>query len=195
METGFFKIIVMQTLVCFLEEASTKAMLEIVLPKILFNIKFETISFQGKQDLEKQIEFKLKHYNKPDAKFLIMRDKDSGDCVEIKQELLKKVSNSGKAAESIIRIACHELESFYLGDLEAVKQGLNISNLPSQNNKKYRNPDNLANAKQELQRITNQEYQAISGSKSISPYLKLDNSNQSTSFKILLSGIKKLCNI
>lgn len=122
-----------------------------------------------------------------------MRDKDLGNCIQIKKQLLKKVQASNKADMSIIRIACHELESFYLGDLDAVKQGLKINKLPSQNKKKYRNPDNLTNAKQELEKITNQQYQTVSGSRSIAPFLKIDDTNKSTSFRALLSGIRQLC--
>lgn len=182
--------------VCFTEEESAKEMLQIILPKILpdnYHLS-QIIPFEGKSDLDKQIEKKLKNYNKPNTVFLILRDQDSANCIEIKRQLLNKVENSGKANISIIRIACHELESFYLGDLNAVKQGLNLSNIPSQANKKFRNPDNLNNAKQELKKITHQVYQPVSGSKAITPYLKLDNTNTSTSFNFLLSGVQKLCN-
>jgi len=185
------------TLVCFLEEGSAKAMLNIILPKILpTEFSHLCIAFEGKQDLEKQIASKIQHWNKPDTVFLIMRDKDSGDCKKIKSELLEKIKTTDKISSSLVRIACHELESFYLGDLLAVEQGLSIANLSKKQRKeKYRNPDNLANPKQELQKITNEEYQPISGSKAIAPHLKLDDSNTSTSFNALLSGVKKLCTI
>ncbi len=95
---------------------------------------------------------------------------------------------------SIVRIACHELESFYLGDLTAVEKGLSINNLSKkQNRTKFKNPDNLNNAKEELQKIA-ANYQQISGAKSIAPHLKLDNSNKSISFNFLVSGVQKLCN-
>lgn len=182
-------------LVCFTEERSAKEMLGVILPKILPNNCHLSpiISFEGKSDLDKHIEKKLQGYNVPNTKFLIIRDKDSGDCKIIKQNLLAKIVASGKEKVSLIRIACHELESFYLGDLQAVKQGLNLNSIPNQTRKKYRNPDNLANAKQELIKNTDHIYQSISGSKSIAPYLNLDGSNKSVSFNFLLSGIKKLC--
>ena len=50
------------------------------------------------------------------------RDKDSGDCRSIKRKMAQKVQNSGKMDKTLIRIACHELESFYLGDLSAVEK-------------------------------------------------------------------------
>lgn len=183
----------MTILVCLLEELSAKEMLKIILPKILNDtIQLQFITFEGKQDLEKQLVNKLKHWNKPDTKFLIMRDKDLGDCIEIKKQLLAKVTQSGKTNASLVRIACHELESFYLGDLKAIEEGLSLKNIGSQTNKKYKNPDNLPNAKQELKRITKQRYQQVSGSKSIAPFLKIDGSNKSHSFNILLSGIKQI---
>ncbi len=47
-------------LVCFTEEKSAKAMLDIILPKILPNncCLYQIIPFEGKQDLDKQIEKK-----------------------------------------------------------------------------------------------------------------------------------------
>ncbi len=183
-------------LVFFTEERSAKEMLQIVLPEILpDNFSHSVIPFEGKNDLDKQIEKKLKNYKTPNTVFLILRDQDSAICTDVKRELLDKVNESGKKNVSIVRIACHELENFYLGDLSAVEQAFNKKLSLSQTSKKFRNADNLGNAKQELQKITNKEYQPISGSKAITPYLKLDGSNTSTSFNMLLSGVKKLCTI
>ena len=90
-----------------------------------------------------------------------------------------------------MRIACHELESFYLGDLEAVKTAYGIP-VPSQNARKFRTPDNLANAAEELKKITKMKYQKLEGSRLIARHLKLDGSSSSTSFNALLSGILRL---
>lgn len=182
----------MMRLVCLLEEKSAKVMLDIVLPKILpSGVEFDTFFFQGKQDLEKNIEKKLKNWQTPNTVFLIMRDQDSGDCVEIKNNLLTKVKLSGREDRTLVRIACHELESFYLGDLEAVAIGLGI-NHPSQTSSKYRTPDRLRNAKEELRKITKNKYQPTSGSRAISPHLKIDATNKSVSFNVLINGILKL---
>ncbi len=78
----------MSNLVCLLEEPSAKAMLSIVLKKIVpdfMTIRF--IVFDGKQDLEKQIERKIRGWNQPSSYFLIMRDQDSGNCYDIKANL------------------------------------------------------------------------------------------------------------
>lgn len=52
----------------------------------------------------------------PDKKFIIIRDQDyAPDCKEVKAKLSLMVMESGKT--SLVRIACHTLESFVIGDL------------------------------------------------------------------------------
>lgn len=187
----------MKHLVFLLEELSAEEMLKGVLPKLLpEGIIVKYIVFEGKQDLEKQLERKLKAWQQPNSVFLVMRDKDGGDCSVIKQQLLAKVTASGKQDVTLVRIACTELESFYLGDLNAVEQGLGIANLAKkQGEKKYRSTDYLANASQELHKLTQRNYQKVSGSRAISAYLKTDGSNCSHSFNVLINGIEKLVGI
>jgi len=50
----------MSELVVFLEEASAKAMLEGLLPRILPNLPIRFVVFEGKQDLERQLEKRLR---------------------------------------------------------------------------------------------------------------------------------------
>ncbi|MBF0237182.1 MAG: DUF4276 family protein [SAR324 cluster bacterium] len=184
----------MKYLVCLLEEPSASEMLTGILKRLVSEeIHIQMMVFEGKQDLEKQLERKLKHWNLPNSLFLVLRDQDSGDCYQIKQALLKKVQASGKEGKTLIRIACHELESFYLGDLAAVEKGLSLPNLARyQTQQKYRDPDTLANAAEELCKLTKNHYQKVSGSRSIAPYLDLEAHNRSVSFNTLLTGIKKL---
>ena len=92
----------------------------------------------------------------------------------------------------LVRVACRELESFYLGDLAAVEKGLGLKGLKKkQQGKKFRNPDALGNPANELFRLTRNTYDKVSGSRAIAPYLNLEI-NCSTSFKVLLSGITNL---
>jgi hypothetical protein len=184
----------MTCLVFLLEELSAQEMLKGVLPKILpegINVRY--MVFEGKQDLEKQLERKLRGWQQPNSVFLVMRDKDGGNCVTIKQRLAEKVTASGKQDATLIRIACTELESFYLGDLSAIEQGLEIPNLAKrQQESKFRTPDILSNASQELENLTQKKYQKVGGSRAIAPHLKTDGSNCSHSFNVLLTGITKL---
>jgi hypothetical protein len=181
-------------LVCLLEERSAKEVLKVILPKILpQGVFFETIAFEGKRDLTDKLQRRIQHWQGNEDVFLVLMDQDGANCVEAKKGLRDIIEETGKAGRTLVRIACHELENFFLGDLAAVEQGLGISGLSrQQNNRKYREPDELANAPDELKKLTKNKYQKISGSQSIAPFLRIDGSNRSTSFNNLVRGIKKL---
>lgn len=182
----------MKTLVFFLEEPSAKAMLEGILPRILprqWLVRY--IVFQGKQDLEKNLTKKIRHWRMPNSVFIVMRDQDAGDCRAIKSRL-NLLCEGAKDKRILVRIACRELESFYLGDLAAVEQGLNLSGLRGlQQKKKYRNPDGLGSPSKELSMLTGYAYEKLSGSRAIAPFMALDH-NCSKSFQALLTGIQKM---
>ena len=168
-------------------------MLKGVLPRILpEDIYPQFIVFEGKHDLEKQITRKLKGWQAPDTLFVIIRDQDGGDCIVIKENL-RLMCIDAHHEDVLIRIACHELESFYLGDLDAVKKGLGIRKLHSTREElRYENPDEVDQPSQVLIKITNNRYQKIGGSRAIAPYLAIDGSNSSHSFNILIKGILKI---
>ena len=184
----------MTTIAFFLEEPSAKEMLIGVLPRVLpKNIEIRYIVFQGKQDLIKNLKKKLQGWNMPNSAFIVMCDKDSGDCKVIKASLANLCQEAGREGV-LVRIACRELESFYLGDLVAVEKALGINGLQKQQQrKKFRDPDKLNNAAEELFKLTNNVYDKVSGSRAIAPYLNLDT-NRSRSFNILLTGITNLVN-
>lgn len=181
-------------LVFLLEEPSAKAMLDTLLPRILNPlIRHRLIPFEGKQDLEKQLERKLRGYLNPDARFLIMRDQDShADCKALKATIVAKCVAAGKGNVSLVRIACRELESFYLADLGAVESALEIQGLRKlQGNAKYREPDRLGSPSMELNELTRGKYQKVGGSRNLGSHLDLDNT-RSSSFSNLIQGIKRL---
>ncbi len=183
----------MHTLVCCLEEPSAWEMLQGILPKLLpesFVVK--PMVFEGKSDLDKRLEKRLRGWLTPNTHFLILRDKDSADCRVVKQGLLQKTHSAGRA-DAVVRIACHELESFYLGDLVAVERGLQIKKISKlQARKKFRETDLIANAAAEMSSVTRHQYQKIAGSRSISPHLTIDGTNRSHSFNVLVKGIQRL---
>ena len=182
----------MKNLVCFLEEPSAKEMLMGILPRLLpDDIHCHYIVFEGKQDMDKQLGRKLRGWNKPESAFLVIRDQDSSDCKTVKQKLTDICCEAGKPG-ALIRIACHELESFYFGDLPAVEKGLAINELKRYGMKaKYRLPDKIENPCDELEKLTKNAYQHIAGSRLIGPFLDLDH-NTSHSFNVLITGIRGL---
>ncbi len=182
----------MKTIVFCLEEPSAKKMLQGVLPRILpDDVTTKFIVFKGKQHLEKQLVKRLRGWLTPDTQFVVMRDQDAGDCHAVKAKLVQLCLQAGKP-NALVRVACHELESFYLGDLAAVETGLGINGIArKQNSRKFRNPDYLANPVQEIRKLTANKYQKMSGSRKIGSHLQLIN-NRSSSFMTLISGIKRL---
>jgi hypothetical protein len=177
-----------------LEGPSEKALLQGLLPKLIApDIQVVYLVFEGKQDLEKRLLRRLRGWQLPDTQFVVLRDKDAGDCKAIKQHLVSIVHQAGRATETLVRIACHEIESWYLGDLKAVEQGLGVTGLARQQNKRqYRNPDDrVVKPAKELVDLTKGKYQKLAGSREIGSYLDLDN-NQSKRFQVFVSGLRKL---
>ena len=184
----------MRELVFLLEEESAKSFLESLLPRILDQrINTRLIAFEGKQDLEKQLSKKIRGYANPNTRFIVMRDQDSNpDCKAIKTNLIAMCQTAGKAQQSLVRIACKELEAFYLADLAAVGTALKLNNLHKlQAKANYRIPDNLPSPKNELKKLTANNYQNVSSSKEIGKVIDINN-HRSLSFKNLIGGIKKL---
>lgn len=182
----------MNELVFFLEESSAKFMLEGFLPKILpGNVNCRYVVFEGKQDLEKNIVKRIRGYLVPSARFIILRDQDAAKCKSIKKNLSKKCAETERPG-ILIRIACHELESWYLADLIAVEKGLGLSGITKyQKKRQFSSPDSYPSPARTLQRIA-PLYQKVGGSRLIGPHLNPDN-KISHSFAVFVAGIRKLC--
>ena len=184
-------------LVFFLEGPSEREMLKGLVPRLLSGDTIpQYVVFEGKRDMERQLPRKLRGWRRPDCRFVVLRDKDGADCLQVKSGLVEICRQAGKP-DALVRIACHELESWYLGDLSAVEQAMNMSGLAArQGRRKYRDPDRLANPVQELERMTDNHYQKVSGSREIGRYLSLDRGgaqrNRSHSFQVFVSGLREL---
>ena len=182
----------MNELVFFLEEESAKALLEQIFPILILpasHVRPRFIVFEGKQDLEKQLLKKLRGYLNPHARFIVMRDQDQTDCRRTKRSLAALCARAGRP-EATVRIACRELEAFYLGDLLAVESGLGIGGLAAkQNRAKFRDPDRLMSPSRELEKLTGNRYQKVAGSRAIAPYLDT-HAPRSRSFHHLIRAIR-----
>ncbi|MDK1021175.1 MAG: DUF4276 family protein [Candidatus Hydrogenedentes bacterium] len=182
----------MRRLVVFTEEMSAKVMLESLLPRLLpQEIHIQCVDFEGKRDLEKQLPIKLKGWRTPDTAFVILRGQDSSNCHDGKRNL-RKICDAANKPDVLIRIACRELESWYIGDLAAVEAGLEIDGLSaSQERAKYRIPDNVISPSKELKKITKNRYQKVGGSRVIGKHLSLDNT-RSVSFRNFVNGVRRI---
>ncbi|WP_027001927.1 DUF4276 family protein [Hugenholtzia roseola] len=184
------------------EEPSMRDVLEEILPKILpqkwvLGQNYFVRSHQGKQDLQKSIPRKVKtfsHFHERTG-IVIVHDQDSHNCTELKHDLIKlcqDANNQENPAPFLIRIACRELESWYLGDFRAIQAAyprFNAQKFAGQ--AKFRNPDNLNNAAEELGKIL-PEFQKGASARAIAPYLDIDpQNNRSESYKQFIKGIIK----
>src|ERR1017187_7530669 len=105
----------MNELVFFLEEESAKVLLEQIFPHLIpfgSRVHPRFIVFEGKQDLEKQLQNKLRGYLNPQARFIVLRDQDQADCRKTKKSLAAICTRAGRP-QTTVRIACRELEAFY----------------------------------------------------------------------------------
>ena len=183
----------MREIVFFLEEQSAEAMLIGLLPRILpADVCYRCVVFEGKRDLESQLVRRIRGYRVPHARFVVLRDQDAEDCRVVKAHLARLCNEAGRAG-SMIRVACRELESWYLGDLKAVEMGLHVAGLARLQDKRlYRDPDVVQSPARQLRRIA-PSYQKVGGSRAIGPYLDPENS-RSKSFVTFVEGIRRIVN-
>ena len=166
-------------------------LLKVIVPSLVpKQVHCRYIPHEGKSDLEKSIPRKMRAWNTPGVLFVVVRDKDQGDCETVKDNLLK-LCQRGMRPDTLVRIVCHHLESWYLGDLAAVEKAFALNGVARrQDQRKFRDPDALPNAEQELRRLVPQ-YQKIAGSRKIAVHLNIDK-NRSHSFGVFLSGVRRL---
>lgn len=184
----------MKELVFLVEGQAEKDLLDVLMPRVLpEGVRHRVIPFEGKQDLEKQMGRRIRGYQNPAARFIVLRDQDShADCKALKAGLLARCEGTGREAHCLVRIACTELEAFYLADLAAVERALKMPGLAKQQaSRKFRYPDALGSPSRELKALTKQRYEKRAGSRLIGQQLDLDN-QRSPSFKHLVTGIRRL---
>lgn len=172
-----------------LEEPSMEALLEEILPQIL-DEDFRLISHEGKGDLIKSLPIKLKAWNIPNTKFVVVHDQDNNDCKVLKKSI-RDVCNQYNR-EVVIRIVCRELEAWYFGDLVAVEKAFNKDLSKLKNSKKYNDPDAISDPKAILKKYI-PELTQIDGAKRISKHMDIKE-NKSHSFNVFVEGVKKLEN-
>ena len=177
------------TLVFLLEEQSMKVLIDNIIGAIVpQGVQVITVPHEGKSDLEKSIPVKLRAWRTPDTKFVIVHDQDSNDCMTLKSHLLDLCM--GRKEDVLVRISCHELESWYFGDLAAVEKAYDIDLSSIKGKAKYRHPDQIVSPKHELRKIIPQ-HQQIEGASRIAKFMDVDG-NSSRSFQVFVEGVRRL---
>ena len=188
----------MRQLVFLLEEESAKAMLQGLMPRLFPDagqIDVRYLAFEGKQDLDRNITKYIRGWLNREAAFLVLRDQDRHkDCGEVKRRLVRSCEAAGKR-KTRVRLACRELEAFYLGDLAAVEVGLGVKGIGRlQDKAKFRDPDRLVNPSAELAKLTKDRYAKVAGSRAIGQHLHLTD-NRSKSHSHLVRAIRELIEV
>ena len=121
-------------IIFLLEEPSMQVLLDDWLPRLfpgwMEGEHFQCVPHEGKSDLERSIPRKLAAWRYPGDRFVIVRDADNSDCVDLKARLVALCAKAGRP-DTMVRLVCQELESWYLGDLAAVAAAAISSTQPS----------------------------------------------------------------
>lgn len=173
------------------EEPSGRVIAECLAEKLGFADRVLCLGHQGKSDLDRSFPRKIGHWRADRLpRFIVMRDNDGLDCFMLKRRLLDRVPND--AIQRVkVRLVIHELESWYLGDLQAVVQAGLVSDAIVNRQKrkaKLRNPDRLNNAKQVFRELVSRGGQ-MALALGIGPHLSLTD-NRSVSFRHFIGALR-----
>jgi hypothetical protein len=182
----------------FTEETSAEKCFEAILPKIILDSQsFKILAHGGRENLKKALKTTLPKISESNGvRILITIDQDKHDCKNLKKELQEIIQKNCRCSYKI-RIVCKELESWFLGDLEAISKAY-----PRFRADKYRNKSDMRNvdainspSKKLLKIITQLEGRKFLSknelSEKISNHLDLTK-NTSNSFNQTVQAIKFL---
>lgn len=175
-------------IVFLLEEPSMEAFLRVILQQVIKDEDYKLIPHEGKGDLLRSIPIKLKAWNTPGTKFVIVQDQDNDDCIDLKKKLADICEPYKR--DVLIRIVCRELESWYFGDIQAVSDAYGKNLNKFRNSKKYSVPDKIFDPKAILKKEI-PELTQIDGAGRIAKMMDI-NRNCSHSFKVFIDGIRRI---
>ncbi len=184
----------MKEIVIMTEESSIQPVFEKLASQLnLFGSTIRVVPHQGVSDLERSLSRKLRAWRNPQARFLIIRDNDSGNCVKRKQRLQEIVRRSGRENQSLVRIICQELEAWFLGDRQALHDasilGNNISHASIRGD-----VDQIAKPSQKIDRLAAQGYKKRVGARLVAPHMEIDR-NTSRSFQNTMKALERLAQL
>lgn len=181
----------MNRIVFLLEEDSMKILLEGLLPRLFPGLPFLCVPHEGKQDLEKSIPRKLKAWREPGVRFVVMRDLDSADCRKVKENLVR-LCRKTRRRDVLVRLVCQELESWYVGEPDALLQAYPQARqkaLRELGKRRFRDPDSVVRPSDAISMLI-PEFQKRSGARRMAGFLS--RNNRSRSFQVFADGIEGL---
>jgi hypothetical protein len=194
------------------EEPSMEVALSNLVPKITgADTSFQIRTFQGKSDLLNKLPQRLRGYKQwipGEYRIVVVIDQDQENCHKLKNNLeqeaqragfiTKSQSRSGGFFQVVNRIAIEELEAWFFGDWNAVKEA--YPRVPDNIERKapYRNPDSIKGGTWEaLERVLKKSgyfkggLNKIAAAGDISEHMD-PSRNQSKSFQVFRDGLLSL---
>ncbi|MCX7735758.1 MAG: DUF4276 family protein [Candidatus Kapabacteria bacterium] len=190
------------------EELSMRSVLDNLLPRMVINNHtYRVITYQGKTDLLRKLPSTLKAYSKwidKDFKIIVVVDLDKDDCHKLKERIEKIAIDSNLIPKSqgikdfniMIRIAMKELESWLLGDPDAIKSAYpKIGNIKKSD--KLNNPDAIDNTWEYFEKIFQSKGYFKTGLRKIEVANNISSfmepiKNKSKSFNVFWTGIVEI---
>jgi hypothetical protein len=181
-------------IVFLLEEPSMKILLEGLLPRLfpgwVAGQHFLCVPHQGKSDLDTSIPRKLCAWRIPGDRFVIVRDNDNANGVNLKARFRAMCAANGRP-ETLVRLVCQELESWYLGDLQALAQAFADAKLDTPAlRKRFSGPDVWQKPSVEVSRLV-PSFQKGSGARAMAACLR-ETGNRSRSFQVFVQGVRRV---
>lgn len=182
-------------IVFLLEEPSMKDLLEGLLPRLMpgwvTGEHFLCVKHEGKSDLDRSIPRKLSAWQFPGDRFIVVRDNDGADRAAVLDKLKALCAEAGRP-DTMVRLACQELEAWYLGDLVAVASAFAQPKVASPaQRKRYAEPDDWQKPSVEIKRLV-PSFQKRSGARAMGGHLREPEFNRSSSYAKFITGLKRL---
>lgn len=177
--------------VFLVEELSMVDLLDQLLPRLFPDLPFRCVPHEGKSDLERSLVRKLRSWRTPGVRFVVIRDQNGGDCHAVKAALID-LCQRGERPDSLVRVACRELEAWYVGDVDAL-----ATTFPSaakrirtrMAKRRFRSPDNVVQPAKALAELI-PGFQKRSAARKMGALLS--RRNNSRSYQVFLEGIDRL---
>ncbi|MDM8560670.1 DUF4276 family protein [Candidatus Parabeggiatoa sp. HSG14] len=190
-------------IVFLVEDYSMRKFLEGVLPRLGFEEHlFEIKHHRGKEDLISHLDNTIPTLSKRAQQIIVIIDRDKQDCIALKNKIKEKMVRC--SCEYKVRIACYELEAWFLGDMEAIaKCSPRFKANSFQGKKKYRDVDNIEKPSSVIEQIVpdwkNRHVSKPKFAEEIAYVVSLEKqnvekANRSHSFHILLETLRSFMN-
>ncbi len=194
------------------EEPSAEEMLRHLLPRLIGQrARWKLINLGSKYNLLKVLSHRLAAYRQridqgEDLRVVVLVDRDHDDCVTLKrrlEELAREARLTTKSSPTangqflvLNRIVVEELESWFIGDLAALRRAFaSLPDIPA-NRGIFRNPDN-GGSWEALHRflkrhgIYKNSYPKKDAARRIAPHMDISR-NRSHSFGVFVLGVEAL---